>query len=123
MVDQIPLCGPRHKIVPLEISNLHSVTTRIIELTTETHFKHFHSFLSLQQCSRSACYQIFKWDYFPSSPRPITFLGLDGVEISYEDDDRDCDEYTENTFQEKKKTAAINSPTLMFFMVENLTVH
>ena len=34
-VDQVPICGPRHKIILLEIWNLHVVSTRTIELTTE----------------------------------------------------------------------------------------
>ena len=50
MVDQVPICGPRHKIVPLEISNLRSVSTTMINLTTETHFKHFRSLSLVKQC-------------------------------------------------------------------------
>ena len=37
--------------------------------------------------------------------------------------DCDYDEYIENTFHEKEKTVAINSPTVMFIMVQNLTVN
>ena len=46
-----------------------------------------------------------------------------GTETSDEHDDCDYDEYIENTFHEKEKTAAINSLTLMFIMVQNLTVN
>ena len=59
----------------------------------------------------------------PSRPPPITSLWMGGVEINDEYDDRDYDDHTENTLHEKKKTTAINSPTLIFIMVQNLTVN